>query len=224
MSCDRLSPNLSAYLDGDLTGAEARAVSDHVAGCERCALVLRETEASLALLQSLPKTTPRESVAARVLDRLEMERRGPGLALLFRPYGAARPLMVPSLLHASFFLVLAFGLGIAFQRPPTGPTPWTQAGDHAWPEVVQVGRLRHADLAEALLADGNEGSLFLETRVARDGSVASVKLLDGDAMQAAPVIEALRRERFEPTRLRGLPVAVSVYRLVSLLEVLAPRT
>ena len=186
--------------------------------------MLRETEASLALLQSLPKTTPRESVAARVLDRLEMERRGPGLALLFRPYGAARPLMVPSLLHAAFFLVLAFGLGIAFQRPPTGPTPWTQAGDDAWPEVVQVGRLRHADLAEALLADGNEGSLFLETRVARDGSVASVKLLDGDAMQAAPVIEALRRERFEPTRLRGLPVAVSVYRLVSRLEVLAPRT
>ncbi len=224
MSCRRFGPLLSAYIDGELRGAEARATAGHLATCSSCRARLRETEESLTLLAGLPRLSPRESVAARVLDRLEVERRGPGLALLFRPSGAARPLLLPSLLHAAFFLVLAFGLGLALQRPVVGPTAWSQPGEDAWPEVVQVERLRHADLADALLADGNEGSLFFETQVARDGSVAKVKLLDGDAMQAAPMMEALRHERFEPTRLRGLPVAVSVYRLVSRLEVLAPRT
>jgi len=60
--------------------------------------------------------------------------------------------------------------------------------------------------------------------VARDGSVSLVRLLDGDSQRAEPVLDALRRERFEPGRYRGRPVAVSVYRLISSLEVRPPLT
>jgi hypothetical protein len=64
-----------------------------------------------------------------------------------------------------------------------------------------------------------DGSLFFETVVARDGSVAAVTLIGGDAGQAGPIERALRQARFEPGRFHGRPVAVSVYRLISRLEV-----
>jgi len=60
--------------------------------------------------------------------------------------------------------------------------------------------------------------------VARDGSVSTVTLLGGDLAQAGPLLEALRRERFEPATFRGRPVAVSLYRLISRMDVRAPLT
>jgi hypothetical protein len=38
------------------------------------------------------------------------------------------------------------------------------------------------------------------------------------------VVDALRRQKFEPVRLRGRPVAVSVYRLFSRMDVRSPMT
>jgi hypothetical protein len=69
-----------------------------------------------------------------------------------------------------------------------------------------------------------EGTLFLETVVARDGSVSAVNLLQGNSHQAGPVLEALRRERFWPGQYNGRPVAVSVYRLISRMDVRPPTT
>jgi len=60
--------------------------------------------------------------------------------------------------------------------------------------------------------------------VARDGSVSAVTLLTGDRVLAQPVLDALRRQKFEPVRLRGRPVAVSVYRLISRMDVRSPMT
>jgi hypothetical protein len=75
-----------------------------------------------------------------------------------------------------------------------------------------------------LLEQRGEGSLFIETVVARDGTVSAVNVIDGDAAEAAPVVSALWRERFDPVRLHGRPVAVSVYRLISRMEVRPPLT
>ena len=55
--------------------------------------------------------------------------------------------------------------------------------------------------------------------VARDGSVSAVTVIGGDSELARPVVDALRRERYEPARFRGRPVAVSIYRLISRMEV-----
>ena len=76
--------------------------------------------------------------------------------------------------------------------------------------------------AELLLA-GGESTVFLETVVARDGSVSDVTVLTGQDSSGA-LVDALRRQRFEPVRYRGRPVAVSVYRLISRMEVRSPRT
>ena len=49
-------------------------------------------------------------------------------------------------------------------------------------------------------------------------------VLQGDASVEQALIEALRQQRFEPVRYRGRFVAVSVYRLISRMEVRSPRT
>ena len=61
--------------------------------------------------------------------------------------------------------------------------------------------------------------MFIETVVARDGSVSAVTVIGGDSELAGPVMDALRHERYEPARFRGRPVAVSIYRLFSHMDV-----
>ena len=55
-----------------------------------------------------------------------------------------------------------------------------------------------------VLASMDEGSAFFETVVARDGSVSMVTLLEGDSTRTKPLVEALRRARFEPVRVRAV--------------------
>ena len=83
---------------------------------------------------------------------------------------------------------------------------------------------QRAALAPEVLSKEGEDSVFLETVVARDGSVAGVTVLQGDASVEQALIAALRQQRIEPTRYRGRFVAVSVYRLISRMEVRSPRT
>ncbi len=216
MTCVPVRARLSAYLDAELAGAESRLVSEHLTDCQACAQHFRSLRGSLERLAELPQLVPRDSIAAQVRDRLEMESRGPGLALLFRPVGGARPLMGLSLLPAAFVFVTAIGFSLAFHRAPVSDAPDAK--------TVGVSRLTRAALASDPGPEGEEGSLFFETVVARDGSVATVKLLEGNALDAASWTDALRGERFAPPRFRGQPVAVSVYRLISRMEVVAPRT
>jgi hypothetical protein len=89
---------------------------------------------------------------------------------------------------------------------------------------VAVPRARSGSSYGALLGDTGEGTLFLETVVARDGSVSMVTLINGDQEQARPVLDAVRQQRFEPVQYQGRPVAVSIYRLFSRLDVRSPTT
>jgi hypothetical protein len=91
-------------------------------------------------------------------------------------------------------------------------------------EGVSAPRVRSGRPVPDALLHMSEGSLFIETVVARDGTVSTITVVDGDALRAAPLVEALRRERFEPARFRGRPVAVSLYRLISRMEIRAPLT
>ena len=106
-----------------------------------------------------------------------------------------------------------------------GSAPSGSEGNPLFPSAgVTAPRARGAALPDHVLTEMAEGTLFVETVVARDGTVSTVTLLTGDSQQARPLLEALRRERFEPGRLRGRPVAVSVYRLISRMDVRASIT
>ncbi len=233
---------LSAHLDGEFGAGAARAIDVHLAACPVCRGRAEALRAASQLVSDLPTLSCRESVATRVLDRLEVESRGPGLALLFRSFSAARPLFLPSLVPAALVLlaVLATVLLLNEDAGPLPPASVRVLGEVWDPRVSAHGTesnplfpsaevsLPHTreggSVPESVLAGMNEGTLFLETVVARDGSVSMVTLLGGDSERARPVVDALRRERFEPVRLHGRPVAVSVYRLISRLDVWAPLT
>jgi anti-sigma factor RsiW len=242
MTCRGIRNRLSAYRDGELTGAEAQAVAAHLYGCAPCNERWRSLVETLDALAAAPRLASADGIAPRVLARLEVESRGPGLALLYRPMWADRPLMLPSLFPAAALVVMVISAALALSSDP-GPLPtvatrtlpappqWVQPvpswGTEINPLVasaeVSAPRARAAFPAD-LLADMNEGTLFVQTVVARDGSVSTVTLLDGNGAEAGPLLEALRRERFEPGRFRGRPVAVSVYRLISRMDVRAPLT
>ncbi|HLA79833.1 MAG TPA: zf-HC2 domain-containing protein [Vicinamibacteria bacterium] len=239
MKCEAALRRLSAYRDRDLSGGEMRAVTAHLESCLSCAADWRSLNQAIEILAEAPRLAPAESIASRVLTRLEVETRGPGLALLFRPAWAARPLILPSLVPAALVLLAVlggvFGLGRDAPLPPVHQAgrawegPAAAAGTESHPYFptagVSVPRARDRQPVPAeVLAAMNEGTLFLETVVARDGSVSTVTLLGGDSVQAEPLIDALRQERFEPGRYRGRPVAVSIYRLISRMDVRPPVT
>ena len=242
MSCRGVRRWLSAYLDGDLRPAEAGRLGAHLEACAECAERWRGLRSALGALSALPRLEGSDGIAARVLDRLELERRRPGVALLVRRWGAARPLIIPSLLPAALILIVVLAGALALDRiNDPGPLPEVavRAGADSWSLSAPSGsegnplfpsagvtapRARGAALPDHVLTEMAEGTLFVETVVARDGTVSTVTLLTGDSQQARPLLEALRRERFEPGRLRGRPVAVSVYRLISRMDVRASIT
>jgi hypothetical protein len=239
VTCRATRKRLSADRDDALPARDRRRVAEHLAVCAEC----RERQASLTraleLLAELPPPRSAESIAARVLTRLEVESRGTGLPLLFR--SAARPFLLPALVPAALVLVTILLAAVRLDHDPRaraladgrgladgwgGLPAWgTESNPAVLAAGVSVPRARRGDgLPERALATMGEGSLFLETVVARDGSVTAITLLHGDSGQAAPLIDALRHERFEPGRFRGRPVAVSVYRLISRMDVRVPTT
>ena len=242
MTCRAVRARLSEYRDRALPGAIAQAVESHLLRCRTCAERWRSLAETLDALADAPRLACPDGIASRVLTRLEVESRGPGLALLYRPMWAARPFMLPSLFPAACLLIVVISAALALSGDP-GPLPpvvtRTLPPPPAWvapvpswgtewlplvaSDEVSAPRSR-AEFPADVLADMQEGSVFIQTVVARDGSVATVTLLDGDGAHAGPLLEALRRERYEPGRFRGRPVAVSVYRLISRMEVRAPLT
>lgn len=236
MTCRDVRPQLSPYLDQDVSPGQAGVIRGHLASCAACRAHLTSLQDAVEAVAALPRLECPTSVAARVLDRVDLERRKPSLAALARPRWAARPLILPSLVPAALVLATLAGALLGLSRGPggggasavawsAGATFGTEANPFVPSALVRSPRLRAvSEVPGGLHASGDESSVFAETVVAPDGSVSAVTLLEGEGVGARPVVEALRRERFEPGRFRGRAVAVSVYRLVSRMEVRAPRS
>jgi hypothetical protein len=236
VSCAAVRRKLSSLRDGDLGRAREAAVRAHLDACAACAAHWESLTSALDRLAQAPRCEPPESLATQVLNRLELERRGPGLALLFRPLWSARPLIFPSLFPAAMVVLAVLAGAVALDRPE--PLPEVYVGPGAWVAnapgtednpflagpALDGPRHRGLALPAEVLAELSDGNFFVNTVVARDGSVFHVTLIEGDAASAAPLMDALRRQRYEPARYQGRPVAVSMYRLISRMEVRAPIT
>lgn len=222
MNCRGVRRRLSAWRDSELEAAVARDLAAHLESCPACAAAQEGLTRSLDAIGAGPAPSAGESIARRVMDRLEVERRGPGLALLFRPAWAARPLMLPSMLEAGVivFAILTGVLVLDAPRVPAVPALGSSANPLAVFGDVPMPRVRGGvALADRLLTSVGGDELFVETVVAPDGSVVSVRLIEGDSREAQPILDAMMQARFEPTLYRGRRVAVSFYRLISRAEV-----
>jgi hypothetical protein len=233
MSCSRVRRELSEYLDDELSGPQLHAVSAHLDSCAACARHLEELRSACESLAGLPRLQAPEPMAAGVLDRVEVESRGPGLALLFRSALAARPLMFPSILPAALVLMCT-GSGVLMigardvrsynyaNSAASDTDPVSPGGAVSAPQTTASDIF--VDYQLALLPHKSE-SLFVETVVGPDGSVLNVTLLEGDSNRAAPILKALRYQRYMPgLSEQGEPVKMRAYRLIDSVEVRAPLT
>lgn len=237
LSCSAVRGRLSAYLDRDLERRELAEVARHLEACAACAREEASLRAAADLLGALPRESASPAIAAAVLHRLEVERRGPGLRLLFRSAWQARPLILPSLLPAALVFGLAIGGGLWVDQRMSRPVPavppgaaWSARpapfGSEANPALPTTGIQAPQPLPcegapAALPASGGEDALLFEAVVARDGRVWSVVSLGAGDSVAQGLLRQLRAERFAPGRAAGRPVAVTIYRLFSRVEVRA---
>jgi anti-sigma factor RsiW len=217
-------------VDGGSSAEETGAVEEHLGGCLECARRARELRASLDALSSLPRYETDGAIAQLVRLRLDIETRKPGLATLLRSALSARPLILRSLVQAALVIFAVLGGILAINRATVGTNavawgveaPSGTEGNPLFPsEGVGMPRAAsEAGRAAALSGAGvGEGSLFVETVVARDGTVSAIRVIEGDATDAGDLLAALRRERFVPVKVGGRPVAVSFYRLLSRMDV-----
>ncbi|HUU35739.1 MAG TPA: zf-HC2 domain-containing protein [Vicinamibacterales bacterium] len=129
---------LSAYLDGDLDGADARAVADHLTACADCRAVVNDLERlrTAARAWAADTATPGTDLWPEIAARLapsEASSAGPTGTSSRVPVGRISwyrrrvSVGVPELAMAAS-LVAALGGAAIFQRaaapaPPTGPAP-----------------------------------------------------------------------------------------------------
>lgn len=230
MTCSKTHRLLSGRLDGDLSLPIAQAVDAHLESCAACAARLSDLRRASSALKRLRRVEAGESIAALVHDRLELERRGPGLALLFQTANAARPMLGRSILATAAAALFAVGATFLIENQADEELPrpvlrgvaaalGTEANPMPPYPTLTIPTLMQPFPDPVLASMGEEGTLFVHTVVARDGHVSEVTLLEGDARAALPVLKALRAERFTPGALGGRPVAVSLYRLFSRMDV-----
>jgi hypothetical protein len=245
MSCSRVRSDLSEYMDGDLSGARLHAVSAHLESCSGCAQHLSELRGVSEVMASLPRLASPEPLAAGVFDRLEVESRGPGLALIFRSAWAARPLIFPSVVPAALVLVTTVSLllsmgardlriyhevaqghghpGDMAHAAGTDLDPFMPVAGVSLPVATSGGLFKEEALAH-MGGPSDRQPFFFETTVTRDGRVRNLRLIHGEPHLAGALIEAMRYERFVPAQEDGRPVAVRTYRLFETVEVRAPLT
>jgi Putative zinc-finger/Gram-negative bacterial TonB protein C-terminal len=233
---------LSAFVDRELAPGELGAVARHLEACNPCRTRHEELREASRALSALPQLQAHGEIAAAVTSRLEVERRGPGLRLLFRPARRARPPLLPSLLPAALVFAVVLSGALVLGRPAEHgssvaaaagawsaglPPSGTEANPLVPSDGVALPQLRDRSVPEAFRHVGTgEDSVFLETVVGRDGRVSAVNVIQGgrDPLVAQALARAVQRERFVPGRLDGRPVAVSLYRLFSRVEVRARTT
>lgn len=123
---EHIEGRLVAYVDGELSTTEARAVEAHAATCERCSKALAEMRSLAHVLESDTDAEPLAPMWNAVGDRLE--RRVP---VFDAPFAAATA--------AALAIGMVIGL-LTFDRAATqvGVTSETVAPVETWPTESEV--------------------------------------------------------------------------------------
>lgn len=115
MSCRRVQSRLSAYLDGELPPAERVRVSDHLAGCARCAAEAASLRRTVRLMRTTGGFVPPPDLRARLdLSVLSVA----GTERETRPW-RLRPVLPPAVGMAAVAVALLFSISLPrAPRPP----------------------------------------------------------------------------------------------------------
>ncbi|MEV2909879.1 zf-HC2 domain-containing protein [Paenibacillus larvae] len=91
MDCKQALPLMHEYLDGDLQGADALALKEHLIACPGCRKLYKQMETTDALVKSIPTAQLPDDLTDRIMTKLPPEkkrnsvvhwlRRHPGLSI-----------------------------------------------------------------------------------------------------------------------------------------------
>lgn len=108
-NCQDIQPELSAYVDGELTPPQRAEIETHVASCPRCQRDLAELKALAAGMTALPKLQPAPRFLAEVRRKIAQGREPaesiPWRDHLFRPFWLKVPLEAAALIVIAMFVV-----------------------------------------------------------------------------------------------------------------------
>jgi anti-sigma factor RsiW len=116
--CDVIQPELSAYVDGELTPPQRKLVEAHLASCPRCQQALAELKTVAAGMAALPKLQPAPQFLAQVRGKISRGDDPEALTWfdhLFRPFLLKVPMEVAALVAIALLV-------IQFRQPPPAET------------------------------------------------------------------------------------------------------
>ncbi|MDK1031107.1 MAG: zf-HC2 domain-containing protein, partial [Planctomycetia bacterium] len=111
MKCLEVENQLSAYMDGELLGAEADAVGEHLAGCPVCRRMLLELEATSELVGSLPRLSAPPGLAGGVLQEVRL-RAMTGKVEATPRVEVREWVVLPRILAAAAAVIVIFSVGL----------------------------------------------------------------------------------------------------------------
>ena len=139
-NCQDIQPELSAYVDGELTPPQRVEIEAHVASCPRCQRELAELKTLAAGMAALPRLQPAPRFLAEVRRKIARGHE-PGLVSwqdhLFRPFWLKVPLEAAALIVVGMFVV-------RFVKPmPAGKAATVQMARAEKTDAQRAAALRH---------------------------------------------------------------------------------
>jgi protein TonB len=125
------------------------------------------------------------------------------------------------------------GIGDGGMEGPAGPGPWIPGADPGG-KLFEIGKPESPEhkaplhrsegvMAAALIykvqpqypviarAMHLAGTVYLRAIISSDGTVRQLEVISGNPILASPALQAVRRWRYQPTRLNGEPVEVETF-------------
>jgi len=213
--------NLSAYLDGELSPAEAQRVRQHVMACAECQQELVALRATIALLQRAPvKALPRSFVLPPTAQPEQARH---------RRWNATYAFMRGGMVAVAAMLILTIGADVVFRTGiiplPAASAPVVGAPDDAYggpsAEVIETVVVQAVvekqvegvgggeSVAEATSLSEGEGMMALAAPTA-EGSLAEDSTAGMLATEAAPAPEAPAQKSAPPAQTDTGPTGETV--------------
>jgi hypothetical protein len=233
LTCAATRRRLHAYCDNELSITDQIAVGAHLDWCDECAAAVADWRELGAVLRgslrapSALSADDADALCSTVINRLSEQ--PPSFAASVREFIEDRHLMYSGLTAAlgmfacimSLFGMIGLGAEIrpdslAAMINSVPPPPGSNENPVPIDAFVMMPRALDQAFSTAPLMEGDDGEFMITAVVTREGTVTNLELHQGARTKAAgELLGAVSQARFEPARIDGLPVAVSMVWLVA---------
>jgi hypothetical protein len=220
MDCSEIRPALSDLVDGSLAGDVRAGIDAHLQGCASCRNLFVDLKAIREAGRHLPKATPPEALANKVLDAIARERtpvtssaspsRG-GARILHGRFGTwSRPVWLTAAAAALVAVAVGVAVYVRMPQPTAAKAPANAAPTESVQSVeseIEAAQQHYTKAISALEQVAKEGQANLDPQTmavfekgnglvdqAIHESQAAVKAQPSDEQAQASLFDALQRK------------------------------